>query len=151
MINDAARFISTVYNYKGMKPLNDEEIKRRSQETQRRKELVDSVNKRFSDLEIGDTPLKDKSLVLTPEERKNMQDKDLVEELNRMKMGIKDDHDFKVEEYEKAMKRIYLEDKKRKENLIVERIRNNPDPYVMPIVAKSRVIEDEEDLDNDRD
>lgn len=150
-INDAARFIATVFNYKGMKPINDEEMKRRKDEYNRKKDLVEKINNSYREDEKLGSNLRDKNLVLSPEERKNMDAKDLVEELNRMKMGVKDEHDFRVEEYEKAMKKIYLEDKKKKEDLVIARVRNNPDPYLVPVAVKSRVLKDETELDNSRD
>lgn len=142
-LNDASRFVATVYNAKGMKTINEDESTRRKMEMNRRREAIEEINRMYD--EGLEDELETKSFVLTEEERRNMDSKDLAEELRRMKEGIKDEHDLGVEAYERELKRIYLEDKKRKEALIYESVSKKSGPdYTTSLAAVSRIMDESE-------
>lgn len=142
-MNDVGRFVGSVYNPKGMKPLNDEENSRRKQELQRRQKLVEMVNEKYADRPMEKDGLKQDLQMLSQEERKKMSETALVDELNALMRGEKDDHEKLVEEYERAVKRMYLEEKKRKEELVVEKVQGKS-LQQNPMMAVSRILSEEE-------
>ncbi len=125
-INDAARFVATVFNYKGMKPINDEEVSKRKREYQRRAEQIARVEQSFASPTIGESnTLSTKPAFISPEQRKEMSAQDLVDELNFALSGQEDEHSRIVSHYEKEAKRMFVDEKKRKEDLMVARVQSD--------------------------
>lgn len=129
MLNDMGRLMATATNPEGMKSVNKEEVDRRRQIHEYRKGLLQERNKLDPNSIDFNHPEK-----FTPQE--------LVEQLKRMRSGELDEHDLIVADYEKNLKQVYLEEKKRKEALLQSHTERNTLPS--GVSSLSRAITEEE-------
>lgn len=145
-INDAARFVATVFNYKGMKPINDEEISKRKQELQRRADLVAKVENMHTNKTKDLVPDASSVPMLSPDQRKEMSAQDLINELNFALSGKEDEHTKIVSAYEREVKKMFVDEKERKEKLLLERIETDHRlrPSASAISSSSKFLSDEE-------
>jgi hypothetical protein len=130
--NDAARFIATAVNPKGMKPINEEEVSRRKRELDRREGLVKGG-------EQGEVSLD----ALGKQKHETMSGEQMAAEVNRMIAGDKDTHDDMIAQYERKMKEIYLEEKKKRESLVLDKMERNT-KSMFPVTSVSRILDDGE-------
>lgn len=99
--NDVARFIATAFHPTGMKKINEEALKERHEEVNRRRqamELVSSGSIEEKPVDMGDPA--------------NMDGRQLAGLLDHMLSGELDDHDRMVAAHEKRIRKQYLEMKK---------------------------------------
>lgn len=130
MLNDVGRLMATATNPKGMKDVNNEEVERRRQIAEYRKNLVDADKP--ADLSGTNFMHPEK---FTPQE--------LVEQLKRMERGELDEHDLIVQEYERNLKQVFIDEKRRKEELMVNQA-SKYESIPSGIASISRAISDEE-------
>lgn len=134
--NDVARYVSTAFNPKGMQQVNDKETRRRDALLKRREILLSGEKESLLD-DISEYGFIDHT---------KLTDKGLEQLFQRMNKGELDAHEYVMQEYNKNIKKLFIEEKKKKEALLTTSVSNPDIQNTLPSVSSSSRVMTQEEL-----